>query len=476
MKKILAIVKTRPYHSVAVAALLLVAIFALGTRGESTEEVLTVAPGPFVQEVSVSGKVVAAEEVDLTFPETGRVASVSAAVGQRVGAGRVLATLSMGTLLSDLESAKAQVALRRAATQSTQTNVEQITREQDELVSSAYRTMLSEGLTAVPDSSNTSRPTPPIVSGIYDGAEGTYRVRVLTNVSQGKYDLRVFNLESSERVEILEDEPTPLGTRGLFITFPDDLSTYGDTTWDITIPNKKSSSYLSNYNAYQEAIRTRDRAIASAKADLEEGSQGSSVAKAQLQQAEAEEARIRAMIAERTLRAPFAGVITFVDAKVGAVVSGNTRAISMISNGSLQIESYVPEINVALLQVGDGAKITLDAYGEAVVFAAKVVSIDPAETVRDGVSTYRIILQFDINDERLKSGMTANVTIVTDERENIISVPQGIVTERGGKKYVQVKNGTKVEEREVTTGIVSSLGNIEIVRGLTSGETVVLVK
>ena len=146
----------------------------------------------------------------------------------------------------------------------------------------------------------------------------------------------------------------------------------------------------------------------------------------------------------------------------------------MISSGVFQIESFVPEVNIALIEVGDNAKVTLDAYGSGVVCEAAVASIDPAETIRDGVSTYKTILEFAEDDPRIRSGMTANVRIMTDEREGIISIPQGLVLERDGKKFVVVKAGEGVEEREITVGAVSSLGNIEIVNGLSEGDQVVL--
>jgi hypothetical protein len=146
----------------------------------------------------------------------------------------------------------------------------------------------------------------------------------------------------------------------------------------------------------------------------------------------------------------------------------------MTSANIFQIESYVPEINIALIKFGDSAKITLDAYGDNTFFEAKVVSIDPAETVRDGVSTYKIKLQFIEKDERIKSGMTANVAIIIFNKPHVIVVPGGVVLEQDGKKFVQIKNGKEILEREVTTGDVSLLGQIEIVSGLEDGEQVIL--
>ena len=134
----------------------------------------------------------------------------------------------------------------------------------------------------------------------------------------------------------------------------------------------------------------------------------------------------------------------------------------------------MPEINISYLKVGNEASVTLDAYGETVPFAASVVSIDPAETIRDGVSTYRAIIRFALQDTRIKQGMTANVIVTTEKRDGVISIPQGVITEREGKKYVSIKEGDKTVEREVTVGSISSFGSAEILTGLQEGDVVVL--
>ena len=196
--------------------------------------------------------------------------------------------------------------------------------------------------------------------------------------------------------------------------------------------------------------------------------------KAQVASAGAELASARAQLRKTLVTAPFDGVVTKMDATVGETVSPGVSAISMISSGIFQIECFVPEINVALVKSGDTADVTLDAYGET-LFKARVASIDLAETVRDGVSTYRAILQFTDRDERIRSGMTANVRILTEKKENVISIPRRIVVERDGKKYVSVQTGEdEIVEKEVTTGSVSSSGAIEILTGLNEGDIVVL--
>ena len=105
---------------------------------------------------------------------------------------------------------------------------------------------------------------------------------------------------------------------------------------------------------------------------------------------------------------------------------------------------------------------------------AYIISIDPGETIRDGISTYRAVLRFSAKDPRTKTGMTANITITTEKKSGVISVPIGIVISRGGAKYVNVKKGELIEEKEITTGSVSSLGYVEILSGLKEGDEVVL--
>ncbi len=431
----------RPFVSLGVLALVVLFSWFFIFKDDGNKlETLTVQAGEFVQEVSVSGKVVAAQNVDLTFPETGRVASISVKVGDTVFAGQSLAALALGTLSSDLRAAEI--------------DLEEVRKEQMTLVASAYRDLLSEGLAVIPSSSQNSIEAPTI-TGLYDGPEGSYKVQIKhgSQATLDEHELRTFGLENTPSVEVEQDGPTPLGTRGLFISFSDDLNLYDDTSWYVDVPNTKSSSYLANYNAYQEAQRARDKAILNAEADV---------------------ARNKTEIGERILRAPFTGIVTAVDIEIGGLASANEAAISLISADTLQIESFVPEINVSLLKVGEEAEVTLDAYGTEQIFNAIVVAVDPAETVRDGVSTYRTILEFKNKDSRIKSGMTANVVITAERRDNVISIPQGVVTSRDGKKFVKILVGGEAAEREVTTGSVSSLGSIEIKSGLSPGDIVIL--
>jgi HlyD family secretion protein len=213
------------------------------------------------------------------------------------------------------------------------------------------------------------------------------------------------------------------------------------------------------------ALNDAQKALALAQA----GSTESDIAAAK---AEVESAQ--ANLAKTLVVAPFGGVVTKMDAKVGEIVSPSTSEISMQSDGLFEVETYIPEISIARVAKGDHASTTLDAYGSAIAFPSVVVSVDPAETVKDGVPTYKTTLSFLLPDARIRSGMTANVTIQTGILRDAIVIPSGAITSTGSASYVSVTDGKTTEKRAVTTGIAPSLGQIQILTGLSSGDTILL--
>jgi RND family efflux transporter MFP subunit len=163
------------------------------------------------------------------------------------------------------------------------------------------------------------------------------------------------------------------------------------------------------------------------------------------------------------------------NAEVGEVVGANTTLVSLISPSVFEIEAYVTETDIASISKGDTASVTLDAYGNDVVFSAEVVRIDPAETVIEGVATYRVVLIFEDAQGLARSGMTANVDIMTGVSENVLAVPARAVFTQNGVKHVRLQNADgSIETVTVTTGLRDSFGDIEIVSGITDGDQVVV--
>jgi len=225
---------------------------------------------------------------------------------------------------------------------------------------------------------------------------------------------------------------------------------------------------LKKAGSTQEQLQAQENRVVQYEANVAEQ-------EAQIKQAQASIANYQALIQKTTIYSPIDGTLTKQDLEVGEVVSPGVKVLAVIDRSKYNIEVYIPEADIAKAKLNDMARVTLDAYGNDVLFSAKIESIDPAETVIEGVSTYKSVLAFDDSNEKIKSGMTANVDITTGKSENVISIPQRAVIEKDGKKIVRIlEKGNNVREVEVETGLKGSDGTIEIKSGISEGQNVVV--
>ncbi len=234
------------------------------------------------------------------------------------------------------------------------------------------------------------------------------------------------------------------------------------------VQNAKAQLELKESGTTTEQIDIQKAAIRQAEAATQ-------IQQAQVSSAQASLNNAYVQLQKTVLKAPLSGAVTKQDAKVGQIVSPSISIVSLMSDSKFEIKTNIPEVDIAKVKIGHKAKITLDAYGSDVVFNATVVSIDPAETVIEGIATYLTTLIFDQTDQRVKPGMTANIDIRTDQRENVIVLPQRSIIDENGKKFViLLRDEEKTEKREVVTGLSASDGTIEIVSGLNEGDKVLI--
>lgn len=495
-----------------VLVVILGAIYMLWPEQEEFQTI-SVAPAAFVQEVSASGKVVPAKDVELGFTQSGRITSVNVRVGDRVSAGAVIARLESGELSAALHQRQAALESQKARLEAIRqgTRPEEIAVAEAAVDSSVIA--LSQSRAALLDE----------VRDTYTVSDSAVRNSVyqfVTNPRSISPQLNFTVTDSQAAVDFLSDV---VMIEGVLVDWQASLETAAESDLPRVVAESQanlaavsnflsdssallnraqtnqsvSSAMIAGYSADVSASRTtlsaqisaltsattaeRNAAAAleSAQRSLalkQAGAVAADIAaqEAQVRSAEAEVENVLSQINKTVITAPFSGTVTAVSAKAGAIASPNIPLITMIGSGAFQIDSFIPEINIASVKPGDTARVTLDAYGEDEVFEARVVSIDPADTIRDGVPTYRAVLQFNTADARIRSGMTANIIITTEHRDGVISIPLGLVIERDGAEYVQVVEGEAVVERAVTTGSVSSLGLVEILSGLSLGDKVLL--
>jgi len=174
------------------------------------------------------------------------------------------------------------------------------------------------------------------------------------------------------------------------------------------------------------------------------------------------------------LKAPFDGVISKQDGKVGAIILPNVPVTSVIDEHTYQLELIVAETDLSKIKVGQTADVTLDAYGSDAVFPATVVKVDPTEITANGMSGYKTTLQFAKPDDRIKEGMTANATIVVQEKSDAVVVPERSVVQNSGEYFVMAKGDQdKPVQKKVLVGIKGADGWWEITSGLQPGDQLV---
>jgi len=251
-----------------------------------------------------------------------------------------------------------------------------------------------------------------------------------------------------------------------------------------TLQTSKSSwtnaivSYEDQITSAENAISQAEKALATAGAELIRQKTPAEDYEIKSAQAQVEQARANLNLAysnlsDTTLVAPLDGTITKQNYQVGEQVSALSPVFEIIGKSNLQIEIDIPESDIPEIKVGQTAEITLDAFGEDHLFAGSVAFVDPAETIIQDVVYYKVKIQLAEQYPEIKHGMTANVVIQTDMRENVIYVPFRAVKSTNGDKYVEVLvNQKEVVKKPITTGMRGDDG-IEVISGISAGEEII---
>ena len=216
--------------------------------------------------------------------------------------------------------------------------------------------------------------------------------------------------------------------------------------------------------------------LAQAKLDLKQAPPRSfeiAAQEAKVRQAQATLNKYLSDLAQTVIKAPVDGVVTKVNFDQGEQTSMASPVISMIGLSQLQIEVDVPESDITKIETGDAVIITLDAFSSDDEFVGTVTFIDPAATVINDVIYYKVKVSLDIANDKVKSGMTANVTVLTANRKDIIYIPSRAVIIKDNKRIVRVLENDQKLEKEVVTGLRGDDGLIEILDGLEEGETII---
>lgn len=247
---------------------------------------------------------------------------------------------------------------------------------------------------------------------------------------------------------------------------------------DVTAAQIALSNAEAGLSAATYAVETAEKAIAQAEADLALRKTGTrpEVLAAQRARVESEEATLASLVtdlAKRRIVSPLDAIVTEVAAEVGETVQPSQVVVSLNAKDKFEIVANISEVDIASIAIGQPVAVTLDAFPTTERWSGKVITIDPAEKVVEGVIFYETKIVFDQEDPRLKSGMTANLDIETGRRENVLRIPLRAIRSTPGRTYVEVLADGKPQERDVKIGIENSR-YAELLEGVSEGEDVVV--
>ncbi|HEX6184830.1 MAG TPA: efflux RND transporter periplasmic adaptor subunit [Pyrinomonadaceae bacterium] len=473
----------------AVAVLGLIVVISIFARGKDEAEVTVVKVDvrpELKSTVTASGEVRPIRFVNLTSEVQGRITEISVNPGDQVTVGQPLVRVDPTQLESSAEAqaANAQAALSdvqnaRQAVISAETNVQQV--QQALLASEAS---LAQARQAV----NTAQ----------------------TAVDREEVNLATARREMKRTTDLIE---SGVASRSEFDTAQDrvkqatvSLNTARAQLKSAEIAVEESKARV---NQQRKAVESAQNSVAQARQSVK-----SSESRASMQQA-----MLRGESSQRSKAvtvSPLTGVVVDIPARVGqfAVAGLSTTSLMTIADmTTINVEVNVDETEIAQLEVGQPAKVKVDAMGErelaGTVIQKNPLAVSRSDTQGAGLGNrvnvqeakeFKVIVELkDVPDElrnSLRPGMTATATVTTKTKENVLAVPLQAIVEKAPTptptppgqqgqpapaattekpkevKGVYVLDGKKVKFVTVETGITGE-SDIEITSGLQPGLEVV---
>lgn len=499
--------------------------------------------GNLIQTVSATGAVESANEISLNFQSPGKLTYLAVKEGLEVKAGQLLATIDSGSINALVKQYEANLASARAnllkvesgaSQEDIQLTQEQLTKslnDYDSLVrdSEIQVKILREKM--VDNLNNAVFTIQTNLDAIYNDLINTqttsgliFSDSNLNNKNTSQYYLLKDDFASlraqieavkggnsdQEKIIIVADTVRAyLGRMGEFLDSSYYLAdkiivntSYTQTRKDSIKSNigaqqtannaslvslqASKSNLVNGANSYETQIQSASNSVAIMRAQLNLKQANPrdfdiASAKAQVAQAQAALDKARADASNYIIKAPIDGKITQVNYSLGETTAGTNPVIKLLGVERYEIKVDVPESNITKIKIADKATIELDAFGGDRLFRGTVVFIDPAQTIIRDVTYYKTTISFDADswNEEIKPGMTANLTIVSQEKEAVLYIPQRAVKVREAllgevpEKFVQVLVDNQPQDKTIVVGLRGDNGLVEVLSGLEEGEQVI---
>jgi len=342
--------------------------FRNGQEDSVSFRTASVERGPIVSAVSTSGTLNAVITVQVGSQVSGQIKELLADFNSEVQAGQVIARIDPETFEAKVRQARAELDVARANVHIQRAGVE---RAQKELANSA--------------------------ASFNSAKARTEKARIsLVNAKR--------NLERR---------------RALFQSGSVSESQIDDTQTTHDQAQAQAKSDEAEERAAESLVATREAALKTARAQVD-------YAIEQVRQKDAALNQTEIDLENTFIRSPVEGVVIERAVDIGQTVAASLQAPKLFVIAQdlrqMQVETDVDEADIGRVHVGQEAIFTVDAFAGR-EFHGQVMQIRKAPRVVQNVVTYTVLVSADNSDMRLLPGMTANIQIIVDERQNALKVP-----------------------------------------------------
>jgi HlyD family secretion protein len=408
-------------------------------------ETVTVSRGDIAATVSATGEVLGEREADLTYQSAGTIANVAVEVGDVVTPGQLLAQLDT----TDLELAVRQAAIGLRTAQAQR-------RQLDEKPSSGDVAAAQAALASAQAA----------YQQLLEGSDADQLAAARASVEQARVAM--------EQAQQAYDQIKDMSNAGMM---PQALQLQQATIAYETA----QAQYRVTARAANRAQRAAAQAqVAQAQANLDRLLKPTSAEQVEIAQAGVDQAEVTLAQAQRRLdnsriTAPWAGVVTGVNMVEGTQAQPGAPAVHLADTSQFHIDVKVDEVDIAGVIEGQPVVIEVDALPDQKL-TGKVQKVSPTAVINPtGGTTYQVRIDIDPTDAPLRAGMSATATITSNQRNDVLLVPnRAISRERDtGKTFVErLANGVP-QKVEVRLGL-SDDQQSEVREGLNDGDQLVI--
>lgn len=166
---------------------------------------------------------------------------------------------------------------------------------------------------------------------------------------------------------------------------------------------------------------------------------------------------------------PINGYVTLININAGEIASQASAAVVVANIDTVEIETSISENLINKINIGDSVKVLVKSASDQ-AFDGTISELSPAPA--QGSLTYPLKVSIDNKDTLIKSGMFAEVRIVSERKDNVLAVPSDAVIIKNGEAVVAVVEDDHSVFKKVEVGIDNNQ-YVEIVEGLNEGDQII---